>query len=156
MATSKKHFADEIRRNYCKHVIKTYRTLQLYGVRADTPVEVDLEQLYVSLMMTEQSGEVRQNLREMTFVKSMLEATAQRILTSISNPILVSLAERLLRHSQEWREQEDRETLEETLKILQQIRIRLSQVEKQKGRKVRGTIQELLHQAVSTLLIRIL
>ncbi len=145
MAASKKHFADEIRRDYCRHIIKTYRTLQLYGVRADTPVEVDLEQLYVSLTMMEQGGEARQNLREMTFVKSMLEGTAQRILASISNPTLTSLAERLLRHSQEWR-QENRETLEETLKILQQIRIRLSQVEKQKGRKERETIQRQLQQ----------
>ena len=52
MATSERLAACPIWRDYCWHVNKIYRTLQLYGVRGDTPVEVDLNRLYVSLTIS--------------------------------------------------------------------------------------------------------
>ena len=42
---------------YLNAVIKNHRTLQLFGVHADTPVIIDLENIYVSLKVTRQQEE---------------------------------------------------------------------------------------------------
>ena len=40
------------REQYLRRVVEAHRTLQLFGIRADTPVEVDLEEIYVSLTLS--------------------------------------------------------------------------------------------------------